>query len=128
MISKQRFYLLAQREFSSRNFEHIHALANAEFVEAKNVLGFQTTVKLARLLQILRTQPEQLARWLFLCEQSDEPLPHLNLLLQSIVVGLYSSCIFLEDIKLVLKLLYELAKLQLVKSQNPRRFVGLIWK
>ncbi|RZC32686.1 RasGAP domain containing protein, partial [Asbolus verrucosus] len=120
---KQRLYLLTQREFTSQNYEHIKAIVNSEFVGAKTLLGFQTAVKIEHLLQSLRTQPEQLARWLFLGEQlSDEPVQNLNVL-QSVVTGLYSSCIFPEDTNYMLKLLYELAKLQLIKSENPRRML-----
>jgi hypothetical protein len=115
--------LLSQREFTSQNYEHIKTITNSEFVEAKTLLGFQSAVKIENLLQILRTQPEQLARWLFMGEQvSDASIQYTNIL-QTVVTGLYSSCIFPEDTNYMLKLLYELAKLQLTKSDNPRRML-----
>jgi hypothetical protein len=123
ITTKQRLYLLSQREFTSQNYEHIKTITNSEFVEAKTLLGFQSAVKIENLLQILRTQPEQLARWLFMGEQvSDASIQYTNIL-QTVVTGLYSSCIFPEDTNYMLKLLYELAKLQLTKSDNPRRML-----
>lgn len=121
ITSKQRLYLIAQREFTAQNYEHIKALTNCELVEAKTLLGFQTAVKIENLLQILRTQPEQLAKWLFMGEQLNDD--NFSNVLETVVTGLYSSCIFPEDTSFMLKLLLELAKLQLCKSENPRRML-----
>ncbi|KAJ3666079.1 hypothetical protein Zmor_001534 [Zophobas morio] len=123
ITTKQRLHLLNQREFTSQNYEHIKAIVNAEFVEAKTLLGFQSAVKIENLLQILRSQPEQLARWLFLGEQTADEPDQFSSVLQTIVTGLYASCIFPEDTNYMLKLLYELSKLQLIKSENPRRML-----
>ncbi|XP_044257839.1 receptor-mediated endocytosis protein 6 homolog [Tribolium madens] len=120
MTTKQRLYLLSQREFTTQNYEHIKSITNSEFVEAKTLLGYQT-VKINNLLQNLRKQPEELAKWLFVGEQiNDDQFSHV---LQTVVTGLYSSCIFPEDTSYMLKLLLELAKLQLLKSENPRRML-----
>lgn len=112
---KQRLYLLNQREFTAQGYQHIKFITKPEFVYAKTLLGFPAAVKMEDLLQTLRNHPEQLAQWLFLGEETVS----LNIL-QSIVTGLYSSCLFPEDTTYFLKLLFELGKLQLTKCENPR--------
>ncbi|KAJ8952693.1 hypothetical protein NQ318_021009 [Aromia moschata] len=80
------------------------------------------SIKVGNLLQVLRSHPAQLAKWLVVGEQMAEETQSYSLVLQSIVVGLYGCFIFPEDTKFMLTLLYELAKLQLLNSDNPRRF------
>lgn len=84
-------------------------------------LKFQNASKLGALLQILRTQPEQLAQWLIIGEQLNDEQTHLSIM-QSIVSGLYASLIFPEDINYMLVLLHELAKNQLFRNEKPQRY------
>lgn len=73
-------------------------------------------------MQDLRSQPAQLAKWLTVGEQmADDHQVYLSLL-ESIVTGFYSSFIFSEDTKHMITLLYELAKLQLLDCDDPRRY------
>lgn len=87
----------------------------------KLFLKFQNASKLGALLQILRTQPEQLAQWLIIGEQLNDEQTHLSIM-QSIVSGLYASLIFPEDINYMLVLLHELAKNQLFRNEKPQRY------
>ncbi|XP_066253763.1 receptor-mediated endocytosis protein 6 homolog isoform X2 [Euwallacea similis] len=123
LTNKQRLLLLERRVSSQncQNFDYIH---NSVFVEAKTTaLGFQNAVKISNLLHILRSQPKQLANWLITGESIAEENIIFPLILQSVLNGLYGGCIFAEDTKLVLTLLFELAKKQLLKSENPRRIL-----
>lgn len=78
-------------------------------------------VKIGSLLQDLRSQPVQLAKWLTIGEQMADDLQIYFSVLESIVTGFYGSFIFSEDTKHMLTLLYELAKLQLLDCDDPRR-------
>ncbi|KAL1501413.1 hypothetical protein ABEB36_006736 [Hypothenemus hampei] len=122
LTNKQRLLLLDWFITTKKcqNFDFIHI---TEFVEAKNLLGFQSAVKISNLLHILRSQPKQLANWLITSESNQLTSDHVwyPLFLQSILNGLYGGCVFGEDTKLVLTLLLELAKKQLLKSEDPRK-------
>ncbi|XP_044756582.1 GTPase-activating protein and VPS9 domain-containing protein 1 isoform X2 [Coccinella septempunctata] len=120
VTTKKRLFLLPQREFTIQNIHEIVSIGAAQFAEAKNVVGFQNAGKLGALLQILRTQPEQLAQWLIIGEQLNDEQTHLSIM-QSIVSGLYASLIFPEDINYMLVLLHELAKYQLFRNEKPQR-------
>lgn len=85
------------------------------------VCYFQNVVRIGSLLQDLRSQPVQLAKWLIVGEQMSDDLHVYSSILESIVTGLYGSFIFPEDTKHMLTLLYELAKLQLLDCDDPRR-------
>nr|XP_023029474.1 receptor-mediated endocytosis protein 6 homolog [Leptinotarsa decemlineata] len=122
ITTKQRL-LLYQRESTSQNLKKIHYLLNSEFVEAKQILGFQNSVKISNLLQALRTQPKELAKWLIAGEQLAEDSQNYLFLLENIVVGLYGCFIFPEDARYMLTLLYELAKVQLLNCEDPRRII-----
>ncbi|KAJ8934394.1 hypothetical protein NQ314_013435 [Rhamnusium bicolor] len=122
ITTKQRL-LLYQREASSQNYQKVDYLLNSEFIEAKKALGFQNAIKVGNLLQVLRSQPAQLAKWIIIGEQMAEESQNYSLVLQSIVIGLYGCFVFPEDTKFMLLLLYELAKLQLISSDNPRRIM-----
>lgn len=78
-------------------------------------------VKIGSLLQDLRSQPVQLAKWLIVGEQMADDLQMFLSILESIITGLYGSFIFPEDTRHMLNLLYELAKLQLMDSDDPHR-------
>ncbi|XP_050296180.1 GTPase-activating protein and VPS9 domain-containing protein 1 [Anthonomus grandis grandis] len=122
LTNKQRL-LLFERKVSSQNCQQFDFIHNSEFVEAKNTLGFQNAVKISNLLHILRSQPKQLANWLITGETiSDESIKY-SLILQSVLGGLYGGCIFADDTKLMLTLLHELARKQILKSDNPRRTI-----
>ncbi|CAG9822510.1 unnamed protein product [Phaedon cochleariae] len=122
ITTKQRL-LLYQRETSSQNYANVDGLVNSEFVDAKHSLGFQNAIKIGNLLEVLRTQPAQLAKWLIAGEQIAEESLNYSLLLEHIVVGLYGCFIFPEDTKYMLTLLYELAKLQMLNCDDPRRII-----
>ncbi|XP_030746066.1 receptor-mediated endocytosis protein 6 homolog isoform X2 [Sitophilus oryzae] len=116
LTNKQKLFLFE----SDQKFDFIH---NSEFVDAKSTLGFSNAVKMSNLLHTLRSQPKQLAKSLVAGESLAEDSLQYSLLLQSILNGLYSGCLFADDTKLLLSLLLELAKQQLVKSDNPRRLI-----
>ncbi|XP_045465309.1 GTPase-activating protein and VPS9 domain-containing protein 1 isoform X2 [Harmonia axyridis] len=120
ITTKKRLFLLPQKEFTIENIHEIISIGTVQFAEAKNVVGFQNAGKLGALLQILRTQPEQLAQWLIIGEQLNDDQTHLSIM-QSIVSGLYASLIFPEDINYMLVLLHELAKYQLFRNEKPQR-------
>lgn len=122
ITTKQRL-LLYQRESTIQNYQKVDHLLKSEFVDAKQKLGFQTTIKLGNLLQVLRSQPSQLAKWLIFGEQLAEEMQNYSFFLENIVVGLYGCLLFSEDIKYMLALLYELAKLQLLNCEDPRRII-----
>lgn len=119
LTNKQRLLLL-ERRVCSQNCQRFDFIHNSEFLEAKNTLGFQNAVKISNLLHILRSQPKQLASWLITGESIAEDNIQYPLILQSVLNGLYGGCLFAEDTKLILALLFELAKKQLLKSENPR--------
>ncbi|CAG9856957.1 unnamed protein product [Phyllotreta striolata] len=122
LTTKQRLFLY-QRETSSRNYQKLDQLLKSEFIDAKQILGFQNTLKLGNLLQVLRTQPVQLAKWLIAGEQLIEDSLNYSSFLENIVVGLFGCLMFSDDIKYMLALLYELAKLQLLNCDDPRRII-----
>ncbi|CAH1130720.1 unnamed protein product [Ceutorhynchus assimilis] len=122
LTNKQRL-LLFERRVSSENCQRFDFINYSEFVEAKHSLGFQNAVKISNLLHILRLQPKQLANWLITGESISEENIQYPLILQSVLNGLYGGCIFADDTKLMLALLFELAKKQLLKSDNPRRII-----
>ncbi|KAG5884484.1 hypothetical protein JTB14_001279 [Gonioctena quinquepunctata] len=122
VTTKQRL-LLYRQESTSRNYKKVHGLLKSEFVDAKQALGFQNAVKIGNLLQVLRSQPIQLAKWLTAGEQLAEDPQNYLFLLENIVVGLYGCFIFPEDARHMLTLLYELAKLQLLNCDDPRRII-----
>ncbi|KAJ8965805.1 hypothetical protein NQ317_019953 [Molorchus minor] len=121
ITTKQRLLLCTtMRQECSKNYQKVDYILSSEFVPAKKALGFQNSIKVGNLLQVLRSQPLQLAKWLVTGEQMAEESQNYSLLLHSIVVGLYGCFIFPEDTKFMLTLLYELAKLQLLNNENPR--------
>lgn len=74
-------------------------------------------------LRLLRNQPEQLAYWLATGERlSYDPQAYFEIL-HCIVTGLYGCTILPDDTNLMLLLLKQLAYLQLVSCDNPRRLV-----
>lgn len=83
---------------------------------------FQNVIKIGSLLQDLRSQPIQFAKWLTIGEQMAHDTSVYTSILESIVTGFYGSLIFSEDTKHMLTLLYELAKLQLLDCDDPRRY------
>nr|CAI5817368.1 unnamed protein product [Callosobruchus analis] len=120
LTNKQKL-LLYQRDISTQNYQKVDHLLNSQFVDAKHVIGFQNAVKLGNFLQLLRSRPTQLAKWLIHGEQiTDDPHSYSSIL-ETIVIGLYGSLLFPEDVKYMLSLLYELAKLQLLNCEDPRR-------
>ncbi|CAG9830560.1 unnamed protein product [Diabrotica balteata] len=121
ITTKQRL-LLYQRESTIHNYQKVDHLLKSEFIDAKQRIGFQTTIKLGNLLQVLRSQPVQLAKWLIAGEQLDEAQSY-SFFLENIIVGLYGCLLFSEDIKYMLSLLYEVAKLQLLNCEDPRRII-----
>ncbi|XP_072380209.1 receptor-mediated endocytosis protein 6 homolog [Diabrotica undecimpunctata] len=121
ITTKQRL-LLYQRESTIHNYQKVDHLLKSEFIDAKQRIGFQTTIKLGNLLQVLRSQPVQLAKWLIAGEQLDEAQTY-SFFLENIIVGLYGCLLFSEDIKYMLCLLYEVAKLQLLNCEDPRRII-----
>lgn len=74
-------------------------------------------------LRLLRNQPEQLAYWLASGERLSYDSQIFVEILHSVVTGLYGSILLPEDTNLMLALLKQLAYLQLVSSDNPRRLV-----
>ncbi|KAF7270441.1 hypothetical protein GWI33_016591 [Rhynchophorus ferrugineus] len=122
LTNKQRL-LLFERGLSYQNCQKFDFIHNSEFVEARHILGFQNAMKIANLLQILRSQPKQLAKWLVAGESLAEDGVQYTLILQSVLNGLYGGCIFAEDTKFLLSLFLELAKQQLLKTDNPRRII-----
>ncbi|XP_060523833.1 GTPase-activating protein and VPS9 domain-containing protein 1 [Cylas formicarius] len=122
ITNKQRF-LLVERKASFQNYEGFDSLTSTTFVEAKNALGFQNSIKISNLMQILRSEPKQFAEWLIMGESTMPRNIDYLLILQSIITGLYGGCIYSEDSKLLLTLLFEVAKQQLLTSDNPRRTI-----
>lgn len=122
-ITTMQRLLLCQRETALLNSQKINCLLKSNFVEAKSVLGFQNSVKITSILQLLRNQPQLLAKWLKNASDQCEETFQYSSLLQGIVCGLYGCCVFPDDTKYMLLLLYELAKLELLKCDNPRRII-----
>ncbi|CAH1109453.1 unnamed protein product [Psylliodes chrysocephalus] len=122
ITTKQRL-LLYQRESTTKNYQKLDHLLKSEFIDAKQILGFQNTIKIGNLLQVLRSQPIQLAKWLIAGEQLVDEAQGYSFFLENIVVGLFGCLMFSEDIRYMLSLLYELAKLQLLNCDNPRRII-----
>ncbi|VEN49439.1 unnamed protein product [Callosobruchus maculatus] len=120
LTNKQKL-LLYQRDISTQNYQKVDHLLNSQFVDAKHVIGFPNAVKLGNFLQLLRSRPTQLAKWLIHGEQISEDPHSYSTILETVVIGLYGSLLFPEDVKHMLSLLYELAKLQLLNCEDPRR-------
>ncbi|CAH0553533.1 unnamed protein product [Brassicogethes aeneus] len=116
ITTKQRL-LDNRRESCLQNLKQLDVIMNSNFMEAKKRLGFQNSVKIGKILQTLRAEPEELARLLFLGEHLTE---NYHRVLQTLVNGLYACFLFSEDKKHILTLLYELAKLQLAQIEEPR--------
>ncbi|CAH1968556.1 unnamed protein product [Acanthoscelides obtectus] len=120
LTNKQKL-LLYQRDISTQNYQKVDHLLNSQFIDAKQVIGFPNAVKLGNFLQLLRSRPVQLAKWLIHGEQLSEDPHRYSAALETIVISLYGSLLFPEDVKHMLALLYELAKLQLVNCEDPIR-------
>ena len=81
----------------------------------------QECLAYGEFLQTLRTSPQLLASCLV---AGDHLLPDMmHGVIHSIMAGLFGSCLLPEDKLLALRLLRYLTELQLVPSENPRRYV-----
>ena len=81
----------------------------------------QECLAYGEFLQTLRTSPQLLASCLV---AGDHLLPDMmHGVIHSIMAGLFGSCLLREDKLLALRLLRYLTELQLVPSENPRRYV-----
>lgn len=70
----------------------------------------------------MRSHPDELAQWIVTGERIQDPQWKLPQVLHSLVTGLYGSCLLPEDTDCMLGLLQELTKLQIAKTDNPRRY------
>ncbi|KAK9710373.1 GTPase-activator protein for Ras-like GTPase [Popillia japonica] len=98
-------------------------LNKAVFIAAKEVLDYRAVIHYGDFLRLLRNQPEQLAYWLATGERLCIDSPTFVEILYSVVTGLYGSILLQDDTNLMLALLKQLAYLQLVSSDNPRRLL-----
>lgn len=78
----------------------------------------------AEFLRALRLAPELVAQCLVVGERVPESAKLLPDVVQCLVTGLYGNLLLPDDTLLVLQLLRQLAKLQLVASDNPRRYLS----
>ncbi|XP_076233243.1 GTPase activating protein and VPS9 domains 1 isoform X2 [Calliopsis andreniformis] len=98
-----------------------NALENSHFVDAYKYLRYQACLSYGEFLGALRKSPKLLASCLV---EGDKLLPDVvQNIVQSLVAGLYGSCLLPEDKILVLQLLKQLMLLQIVPSDNPRRLL-----
>lgn len=74
-------------------------------------------------LSCLRTRPELVAQWIVIGESLIDDQKAFSSILHSVVTGLYGSLLLPQDVRLMMTLLQCLAKLQLVTTDNPRRYV-----
>ncbi|XP_054272396.1 receptor-mediated endocytosis protein 6 homolog [Macrosteles quadrilineatus] len=101
--------------------QRAHALESAQFVDAHKILGFQETALYGEFLKCLRSSPDLLASSLVAGERL---LPEtMGQIINSLVSGLFGSCLLPEDKVIVLRLLKNLTELQLVPSDDPRRLL-----
>uniref|UniRef100_A0A1B6E0D7 Receptor-mediated endocytosis protein 6 homolog n=1 Tax=Clastoptera arizonana TaxID=38151 RepID=A0A1B6E0D7_9HEMI len=97
------------------------SLESTKFVDAYKILGYQEAIMYGHFLNCLRSSPELLASCLVAGEQL---LPEaMAQVIQSLVAGLYGSCILPEDKLIVLQLLRHLTEMQMVPSDDPRRLL-----
>lgn len=91
------------------------------FLDAGPVLGYPETASYGEFLAALRNLPELLAGCL---TSGDKTHPdRVPGILHTLSAGLYGSCFLMTDKRLVLRLLRQLAFLQLAPSDNPRRLL-----
>lgn len=96
-------------------------LDQAEFIEAYKVLGYQESQQLGQLLEVLRSSPELLGWALFVGDQI--AAEKLTAVVNSVICGIYGSCLLPQDKLLVLRLLKHLTVLQIVPNENPSRLI-----
>lgn len=81
----------------------------------------QDEASFTSFFQYLRSHPDELSQWIVVGERIQDPQWKLPSVLHSLVTGLYGSCLLPEDTDCMLGLLQELTKLQIAKTDNPRR-------
>lgn len=97
------------------------SLESTQFIDAYKVLSCQDVAVYGQFLHCLRSSPELLASCLVAGERL---LPEaMAQVIQSLVAGLYGSCLLPEDKLIVLQLLRHLTEMQLVPSDDPRRLL-----
>lgn len=82
---------------------------------------FQTEIGFVQFLQALKLCPDQLAQWVVIGEKLQDSSWKFPNVLNSLLTGLYGSCLLPEDTDCMLKFLQELARLQIAKNENPRK-------
>ncbi|XP_076673671.1 GTPase activating protein and VPS9 domains 1 isoform X2 [Andrena cerasifolii] len=98
-----------------------NTLENSQFLDVYKYLRYQACLSYGEFLGALRKSPKLVASCLV---EGDKLVPDLvQSIVQSLVAGLYGSCLLPEDKILVLKLLKHLMLLQIVPSDNPRRLL-----
>lgn len=98
-----------------------YTLENVLFIDANKVLGYHETQLYGEFFTCLRNSPELIANCLSVGDRlHSESMP---LVLNTLSSGLFGSCLLPDDKRLVLKLLRNLAELQLITSDNPRRLL-----
>ncbi|KAL1132013.1 hypothetical protein AAG570_011623 [Ranatra chinensis] len=97
------------------------ALESTHFVDAHKILGYQNCSSYGELLQTLRDSPRLLAHCLL---AGDRLIPdEMPGVVQSLIAGLYASCVLPQDKSIVLQVLSHLITLQLLPSEYPRRLL-----
>lgn len=104
--------LQIQRGYSS---DHL------KFVDAGPVVGYAETAAFGEFLAALRNAPELLAGCLASGDKAHSD--RVASVLHTLTAGLYGNCLLAADKRLVLRLLRQLALLQLAPSDNPRRLL-----
>nr|XP_022919979.1 receptor-mediated endocytosis protein 6 homolog isoform X1 [Onthophagus taurus] len=98
---------------------------STNFVQAKQIIDQQIILQYGEFFKLLKNQPEQLAHWIVMGEKllsGGQETNHFEVL-HSVITGLYGCLLLPEDVNLTLILLKQLAYLQLVSCDNPRRLL-----
>ncbi|RZF42444.1 hypothetical protein LSTR_LSTR012632 [Laodelphax striatellus] len=98
------------------------SLDSTEFIDAYKVLGYQDAAMFGQFLERVRNAPELVASCLAAGDRL-MPAEATAGVIQSLVAGLYGSCLLPSDRALLLRLLKTLSHLQLVTSDDPRRLL-----
>lgn len=98
-----------------------NALAKTDFVEAQKVFKYQDVQAYSEFLQFLRCNPELVATCLI---AGDQVAPDLvQQVCCSLITGLYGTCLLAQDTEYVMQVLKCLMEMQLMLSEDPRRYV-----
>ncbi|BES99566.1 GTPase activator activity [Nesidiocoris tenuis] len=113
--------LVVSRMSPSACCKKAKVLEATKFVDAQSVMGYPKCHSYGELLRALRDSPELVSKCLV---EGDVCLPEeVSSFVNSLVAGLYSSCVLPKDRSVVLKILSHLISLQMIKSETPRRLL-----